>query len=262
MKIEAAMKKDFIPIVLTKLYLQAVLPTLTEFVRLDSAARSIIDNSKFSLSIGVINKVGILLNIDNGRVSYYKSYAAYPFRSSINLRFLSFKHLNHFFKGHTWAAPILLKGFSKIRHLKKFSQLTDRLTALLLDKSVFNAVQAQLIFSILGKGLFVLAKYDPVAQNILQDLPFGLAEFSLGHDGVQSFWFEHTNKGPGSGFGVAPKRPEVKIHFKNIEIAHAAFSNKLDTLAAIGSQDIKISGLIPLADGLSLIMERVDSYLI
>ena len=56
-------------------------------------------------------------------------------------------------------------------------------------------------------------------------------------------------------------QPDVKISFKNAEVAYLALSEKLDPMASVGLQEIKAEGLLPLADGLSFIIERIPRYL-
>ena len=54
---------------------------------------------------------------------------------------------------------------------------------------------------------------------------------------------------------------DVRVQFSDIVTANAALRNDIDTMAAIGGQRIIIQGLSPLAEGLGLIMERLNVYL-
>jgi hypothetical protein len=44
-------------------------------------------------------------------------------------------------------------------------------------------------------------------------------------------------------------------------VAYAAMRDEIDSMAAVGAGEIRIDGLIPLADGLNFVMERMRVYL-
>lgn len=252
------MKNDLIAQILSNLYLRAVLASLTEFIKIDHDARDLIEKSNFSLSMAVFNGPSIVLNIHDGKIIVCPP----GFRPiSIKLLFLTHHHLNQFFSGNKWLSPIPLKGFFQINSLRKFMQLSERLNTILLDITFTHPMYTQLIFYILGQGLLILAQFDPMTQIILKDLPVGLAEFSIDHEGIQPFWFDNSKNGYDGGQGKAPRLPDVSIRFTDLHVANEAFTDRLDTLAAIGTGRIKIEGLIPLADGLSLVMEKLNLYL-
>jgi hypothetical protein len=46
-----------------------------------------------------------------------------------------------------------------------------------------------------------------------------------------------------------------------MDIAYAAMRDEIDSMAAVGNGQIKVDGLIPLADGLNFVMERLRVYL-
>ena len=64
-----------------------------------------------------------------------------------------------------------------------------------------------------------------------------------------------------SGWSEPPRRPDVCIVFGSVELAYAAMRDEADTMAAIGAGEMSIDGLIPLADGLNVVMERLRVYL-
>jgi hypothetical protein len=49
--------------------------------------------------------------------------------------------------------------------------------------------------------------------------------------------------------------------FADIATAYGALRGEIDTLAAVGSGQIRVEGLVPLAEGLNFAMERVRVYL-
>jgi hypothetical protein len=74
-------------------------------------------------------------------------------------------------------------------------------------------------------------------------------------------WFEHGAAACPAGWGEPPRRPDVRITFGDVDIAFSALREEIDTLAAVGGGQIKVEGLVPLADGLNLVMQRLGLYL-
>jgi hypothetical protein len=66
-----------------------------------------------------------------------------------------------------------------------------------------------------------------------------------------------------SGEGTIPNglAPDVVITFCDRATGDAAMLGRLDPNAAVGLGKVDVRGLIPLADGLSLVMDRVETYL-
>ena len=64
--------------------------------------------------------------------------------------------------------------------------------------------------------------------------------------------------GPGPAPGGAP---DVVITFTDRATADAALLGTLDPNAAVGLGKVDVRGLVPLADGLSVAMDRVEYYL-
>ena len=63
------------------------------------------------------------------------------------------------------------------------------------------------------------------------------------------------------GRGEPPVAPDVRIEFRDPEIALSAVDGMLDSLAASVTGEISVRGMIPLADALAQIMERVSAIL-
>jgi hypothetical protein len=74
-------------------------------------------------------------------------------------------------------------------------------------------------------------------------------------------WFDHGSADHAAGWSEPPRRPDVRIVFGDMDVAYAAMRDEIDSMAAVGTGQIKIDGLIPLADGLNFVMERLRVYL-
>jgi hypothetical protein len=112
-----------------------------------------------------------------------------------------------------------------------------------------------------GLGLAPLAAGDAEAMRALRNLPAGLAAFRIEGEANSTVWFDCAAGQRVSGWSDPPRRPDVSIVFGNLDLAYAAMRDEADTMAAIGIGTLRIEGLIPLADGLNVIMERLRVYL-
>ncbi|MCX7116615.1 MAG: hypothetical protein NTW94_01650 [Legionellales bacterium] len=243
---------------LAHLFLYAVLPAFSELVRLDPEARERMTPWNITLSMGIIRKNAVTLHIKNGDMIFYPNCLT---KTDVTFLFLSEKHLNAFFNGNPWALPLVTRGLWRIRFLSDFSKLAKRLNLFLEDNTSKCPIYTQLAFFIGGLGLVSLATLDSFSIALLKKLPPGLAEFSIEHPSIPPLWFEHDQASVRAGQGPPPRKPDVRLRFTTLEIANGAIRNDIDTMAAIGAQRICVEGLTPLAEGLGVMMERLQVYL-
>ncbi len=134
-----------------------------------------------------------------------------------------------------------------------------------------------------------MARSDVKTASTLARGPLGLALFSI--EGVPSpRWIDYTlpvggdsvettravvppigrpegpvgvgsAPGPRAGVGQPPREPDVTVHFTSPQVAAASVMDQLDAMAAVNSGRIHLSGLVPLADHLNHVMERVSRLL-
>ena len=252
------MKRDIVPRALSHIYLHAVLPALVELVLFDAEARSTINQLNFRLSIGVVGEQAVTLQIKNEEVIFNPQDNE---KNQIKLLFLTHGHLNSFFGGNKRVPPLVTRGLWRVNCMKSFTLLTERLNVVLQDNTSKCPLYTRLVFLIGGLGLLPLAKFDSFAQAVLTNTPLGLAEFSINDNNIKPLWFDNRTNNGQVGQGEPPRTPDVRVQFATIDIANAALRNDIDTMAAIGSQRITIEGLSPLAEGLGLMMERLNVYL-
>ena len=265
---------------MSHLYLFAILPTLAEWLLWDEQARALIAPWDLRLRIGILGEPAVILEMRHGEMMCIPEGNCSPLSptssdssrsldpadkprgvASIHFLFLTHRHLNAFFSGKKWALPLVTRGLWRIIFLKRFAVLADRLNTLLQDNTSTAPLYTRLVFLISGLGLLPLANYDRYSQAVLESIPAGLAEFSIDNDPNSAIWFENKKGCCTVGRGVAPRLPDVRVRFADSQVANQALRNDIDTLAAIGAQRIKIEGLAPLAEGLELLMKRLNSYL-
>jgi hypothetical protein len=114
--------------------------------------------------------------------------------------------------------------------------------------------------SIVAASLPILAKRDEATQKMLEQVPRGLLHLCVPTAGV-SIWIDWDGEVLNAGWGEVPRRADAVLEFTSGTIAYLAFSKSLDELASIGRGDLILRGMIPLADGLNGVMNRVDFYL-
>jgi hypothetical protein len=252
------------PAVLSQLYLRAVLPCLTELAEHDSVARATIADVDASVVFRILGGSAVTVQLRRGQIGF--QVGALP-GASVVLLFLSDSHLNAFFSGARWAIPILVWGAWHLRVLARFTRLADRLKAVLdghasvIGSAEGRRLHARLSLMAAGLGLLPLSQGDEVTRRALRTLPFGLASFDIAGEPSATAWFEYTADGCAAGWGEPPRRPEVCITFCDVATAFAAMRDQIDTLAAVGRGQIIVDGLVPLADELSFVMQRLRIYL-
>lgn len=258
------MKGPIEPRALSELYMRAVLPCLSELALQDEVSGAMIAGWKSDFTFRLLQHLGITLDFRDGRITYHPFRVLYP---DIDFAFLSERHLNEFFDGKIWPPPLLLRGAWRIGKLKTFSALADRLEKFLegkgdlLDDPANRRLYTRLNLMLAGFGLKVLAEYDPFSQAILKSLPEGLAEFTIGGQAGATTWFDNRPGKYDAGWGTPPRQADVTVRFSDIEVACLALQDKSDTMADVGLRRITVDGLVPLADGLNVVMERLRDYL-
>jgi len=252
------------PTVLSRLFLDAVLPCLSALAAADAEARTILGAARGSIVLRILRGPAATITLQPGAALWSEG-AAHG--ASVVLLFASAGHLNAFFSGRQWAVPIPVWGGWRIALLRHFAALAARLEAVMdghptvLREAAGRQLHARLSLIAAVLGLRALAAGDSTAQRILGTLPPGLATFEIAHDPESRVWFEHGRGACAAGRGEPPHRPEVCIAFDGPETAFAAMREEIDTFAAVGAGRIKVEGLVPLADGLNFVMERLRIYL-
>lgn len=250
--------------VLSRLYLEAVLPCLTDLSAQDPTARAIMGDTQASIGLRILGGPGTVVSFDRGTIACHAPAGA---RSSVTLLFYTRSHLNAFFAGAKWALPLPIWGGWQIGLLNRFSKLAARLDAVLnghpevLATAEGRRLYARLSLIAAGLGLATLAAGDAEAIRTLRTLPPGLAAFRIEGEPNSTVWFDLGPNARASGWSDPPRRADVNIVFGNLGLAYAAMRDEADTMAAIGAGDMRIDGLIPLADGLNVVMERLRIYL-
>lgn len=243
------------------LNLYAVLQNLEELVRLDHEMAELVRTWDVALQFSVRGGPSAYVEFRDGVCRHGRGVHANP---NIKLYFLSPDHLNRMFEGR--GTPIPLSGFRRLGFLRKeFAQLTDRLARYLKPENGagknngFLSVNTTLTMSTGIHAVRELALLDPVCQKLAASTPPGAVQIEILPDGpCMSVTF-----GPGQVevLKSAVQKPMARMTFKDMHVANALLTGKLDAFLAVAEGDVKLCGVLPMIDNLNLMLDRVEQYL-
>ncbi len=246
--------------ILANLNLHAALPRLQELVRYDSEAKEIARDMNAVIRFVVNGGPQVELTFKNGEVKASRQKTA---KADIGLFFTSADKLNRMFDGEK-VIPIPYRGLTKFGVLKKFTRLTEIMPRYLkpteadMARPEFRRAAVEMMLMAGLEGARELAEHDPHMEKTKNMLPNGTLLFKVLGDGPEA----HVLVDNGHLYAVndTVKDPSSTVIIKDIEVAAGMMLNQLDTYAALGNCDVRIIGLIPLADHFTALMDRVNKY--
>lgn len=245
-----------------RLYLNAVIPAFEEFVAHSTEAQAALEGRDFILSFQTTTRLKSYLHFKDQSCSVTKTRTR---KSDIVLHFITEEQLNKEFENTGFSVPIPLRGASRIGDIKTFKQLTKQLENYLrpskeqLEDADFHKTHVGLQLGIALRAAVELVRHEPRSRRIMSNTPPGTAYFSIGEEGYGAWvsWIDGRIK---TGKGLPEVEPDVHVTFRDAKTALKAIGNQIDVFAAIGLQDITVEGLVPLADALGYIFERIPLY--
>ncbi len=247
-----------------RVHLQGVLSGLEALVQLDPEAAGLAKSENFRLIMACRGAGAVTLDFKQGTVHLIPK----PQQAAqVHLCFWSPEHLNRTFDNVPKTPPPLpLRGLLKPKRLQLFDRLTkilgerlrNRPAADASDKDLSNYVTLSL--RVAGASLGVVAAEDPLARKWMSAWPNGMAQF-FGPNLEPLAWLSCQGTEVKTGMGAAPSSPDVKVRFRTWNIAADAVDGVLENSTAVALGDVIVDGLLPLADKLGLVMERIPHYL-
>lgn len=251
---------------LARLHLHAVLPALADLAALSPEARKIALGWDFSLRLQLPGgPAATLVSPGDGTLRVAPGRGT-PAR--LVLTFLSARQLNRTFLNQSALPPLPTGGFWRVARVRPFVALTKLLdrclqpTLAALADETFRRLHLRLLFRVLIEAVPVIAEDDPVARHTLTHTPEGLVELrapSLALVGWMRWAHGRMTSAPGPA--PAGSAPDAVITFTDLPTADDALLGRLDPNAAVGLGKVDVRGLVPLADGMSVVMDRVEGYI-
>ena len=251
---------------LARLHLHAVLPALADLAVLSPEARQIAAGWNFSLRLQLPGGPAATL-VSPGDGTLGVSPGSGP-PARLVLTFLSARQLNRTFLNQSALPPLPTGGFWRVLNVRPFVALTKLLDRYLqptpeaLTDESFRRLHLRLLFRVLVEAVPTVAEDDPVARHTLTHTPDGLVELRVPSLGLAG-WMRWAGGRMTSALGPAPagSAPDAVITFTDLPTADDALLGRLDPNAAVGLGRVDVRGLVPLADGMSVVMDRVEGYI-
>jgi hypothetical protein len=248
--------------ILANLHLHAVLPRLEDLVRLDEEARKIAQEMNLSVRFRVLGGPSRVVTVRRGRAESSGDPSA---RAELGLLFTSCDQLNNMFMEKP-AVPLPYKRIDKLGQMKQFTRLTEILARYLkppeaeLKDRVFKKRFVELTLLTGLAGAAQIAKYDSKVEHAVELLPHGTIQFSVLPDGPFAFVEVDPDKNIRSGAGTIDN-PSANLDISGVDLAAELLADRLDQFAALGSGDLRASGLLPLVDEFNALLDRVGKFL-
>jgi hypothetical protein len=249
--------------ILARLHLKAVFPSLAALVRLDDGAQSLIAGQRFGVRLKTRSGLSTRLDFLEGEV---RVDSGKPGHKALELLFLTDRQVNKTFSGTGFSLPIPVRGFGSLARLRTFSKLTTRLQQILtasprqlVDRKLLEIHVGLLMGELIPSAVAQLASCDALCKRWLAPYRDRLVRFEV--DGGASSWVRFQNNGAVVASGAPGELPDVIISFRDRDVALAAIRGDLDNLAALGKGQMTVRGLIPLADTLGRVLDRLDCLL-
>ena len=245
-----------------RLFLRAVLPTLAAFVDGDETARRTIEGWRFAVRFATASGVDTTLTVRNGAVAVDEPHPGFALR----LFFLGDRDLIRAFRREGLPRVLPWGGLHHLARLPAFLDLLSHMgealappggTRVQIERRELRA--GLLLGSLLPAAVMELAVHEAECRRLIA--PFGDFVAQLSVPRLCSAWVRRSGKDWEWGRGDAPSLPDVRIEFRDADVALAAVDGVIDSLAASVTGEISVRGMIPLADALAQVMERVSAFL-
>lgn len=248
---------------LSRLHLHAVLPALEALSQLVPSARAVVANANFALGLRVADGPSAMVTAAHGVLRVEPALAT---RGGAILHFFQPRHLNAIFLQRLAPPPVPVRGWLQLVRLRPFVRLANLLDATMqpteaaLTDAEFRRHHLLLSFQVVLRAVPIVGREDPLARRALASTPPGLLVIRIPDLGFVA-WVLWQNGNLESGLGEPARPATATVTIRDEETARLLLSAKIDPQAALGLGRVRVDGLIPLADGLDVLLHRVDAYL-
>ena len=248
---------------LSRLHLHAVLPALESLANLVPQARAAIAGANFSLGLRVADGPAAMVTATDGVMHVEPAVA--PSGGAV-LHFFRPRQLNAIFLQRAALPPVPVRGwlqFAKLRPFLRLAKMLDQTlqpTEVALADTEFRRRHLLLSFQVALRAVPIVAREDALAIRALKSTPPGLLVIRIPDvPFVASVLWE--NGVLSSALGEPARPPTTIVTIRDADTARLLLGAQIDPQAALGLGRVRVDGLIPLADGLDVLLHRVDAYL-
>ena len=248
--------------IIARLFLRAVLPALPLYVEREEWARSTIEGWRFAVRFASASGVATTLAVRDGAVAVDELRPGFALR----LSFLSDRDVIRAFRRQGVPAVLPWGGLHHLARLPAFMGLLSRMGEVLTPpggdrlRLEQRELRAELLLgALLPAAVSELGVHDAASRRLLA--PFGDFVVQLSVSLLCDAWVRRRGNEWTWGRRSAPSLPDVRIAFRDPDVALAAVDGLIDSLAASVTGEISVRGMIPLADALAQVLDRVSECL-
>lgn len=243
--------------VLSRVYLEAVLPCLEVLTQRDAQASQIAArwNGSIRFCVGLSGPRSTVV-LRNARATVTPSPLPGP---DVALFFPHVRMLNNLFRGTGLQLALPWKGLTKIKGLLTFSKLAERMQAVLesTDGSTLE-LRAELTLGLMSRAIAVLAGHDPEYRLKAAHL-HGVTEFCI-RNGPAS----HVDFSGGAARAHLGKAssPDFILEFADSPLFLAVADDKVDVLAEACLGRISLKGDLHMGQVINTALDKIGEYLL
>ncbi len=244
---------------LTRLHLSAVLPAFPELMKHSRPARELVRQHRFCLRFRA-GKLGADLCFSQGRCRYLQRF---PGRPTIQLQYFTYPQFNRAFGGGGWALPVPWLSPTSLPKLIAFMKLSARLKEAMATPgdpdTPERSLHVRLSLQVAAAAAAVLIEHEAFSKELLRGHEHGALRIRI--EGTDCHLMIGWLNGRCAWGRNLPVPAQAELVFSNVDCAYESLQGTLDTMAAINGGQLRIRGYLPLAERLSLVLERVPLYL-
>lgn len=251
-------------VVRSHLYLRAVLPAVAELPAVRAEARELARDWRLPVRFAQRGGPSTLVRPPDGTGGH---------GPALTLLFLTPSQVVRTFTNRPTFPPLPVGPLWRAAGLRPFLALTKLLQRTLeptpdelaTASPEFLDAHLRLTFGVLLRALPVVGAADGPARAALHHAPAGTLAVEAPALGLAG-WVRWDGGGghhvePVSGFGPPPQTPAATLRFSDRGTLADALAGRLDPLAAVALGRVEVRGLVPLADAVGIVMDRVEGYL-
>ena len=249
--------------VCASLFFNGVLPAFEDFLKFDEGARKILGEAEGEVLFSNQQDMTASLIFAKGGVRWSEVSEERP---RIHVDLGSEEKTVRFIRGGI-AIPTLRRGWGSPLFSARILRLFLRFQKYLkpspsaLQDPLFRMLHVRLALAVALFSLAEIARKDMWAKHMLEGCPNGVVSFAVEGENL-------TASIEKSSLGLLPHRGEAEsseadaiVTFSSSRVAMEILTQKRDSHAAVALGDIRVEGLIPLADGINHVLDRVSRYL-